>query len=117
MFFLLSFLSSYMSSSDNDDKSFIILLLSIFHIKKKRMTDGVSLLENLDKLHTTELGAVRIRRNLAIDQTDVVRFCKDKIMDERCKISRKGKNWYCEVDNIIITVNAHNFTIITAHII
>ena len=80
------------------------------------MSDGLSLLQCIDKLHTTELGAVRIRRNLAIDATDVVKYCKDKILDERCAISRKGKNWYCEIDDIRITVNAHSFTIITAHL-
>ncbi|MDE5910121.1 MAG: DUF3781 domain-containing protein [Lachnospiraceae bacterium] len=26
-----------------------------------------------------------------------------------------GKNWYCEVDGIKITVNAHSYTIITAY--
>ena len=30
-------------------------------------------------------------------------------------ITRKGKNWYITVEGCIITVNAHSFTIITAH--
>ncbi len=25
----------------------------------------------------------------------------------------EDKNWYCEIDNIKITVNAHSYTIIT----
>lgn len=34
---------------------------------------------HLDKLHTTELGAVRIKRNLSLDTDHVVEWCKDKI--------------------------------------
>lgn len=30
-------------------------------------------------------------------------------------ITRRGKNWYVTVDDIVITVNAHSCTIITAH--
>ncbi|MEE0490033.1 MAG: DUF3781 domain-containing protein [Methanosphaera stadtmanae] len=41
-------------------------------------------------------------------------YCKNKIVSN-AKITRKGKNYYTEVDNIIITVNASSFTIITAH--
>ncbi len=36
------------------------------------------LLENLDKLHTTELGVQRIKRNLSLDTEDVVSWCKTK---------------------------------------
>jgi len=72
------------------------------------------LLANLDRLHTTELGVLRIKRNLALDTVDVISWCKD-----RCKtadsIIRKGKNYYVYIDNSIITINAHSFTIITAH--
>lgn len=38
-------------------------------------------------------------------------------LNENCHIYRQGKNWYCEIDNIRITVNACSYTIITAHII
>lgn len=37
------------------------------------------LILNLDKLHTTELGVVRIKRNLALDTDDVVGWCISKI--------------------------------------
>lgn len=48
------------------------------------------LLKNLDKLHTTELGVERIKRNLFLDTDDVVVWCKAKIelvkaVDEFCK--------------------------------
>lgn len=73
------------------------------------------LLENLDKLHTTELGVVRIKRNLSLDTDDVVDWCKTKISSANAEIIRNGKNWYVNVDNYIITVNAYSYTIITAH--
>ncbi len=75
------------------------------------------LLDNIDRIHTTEMGIGRIQRNLKLDTVDVVEYCKNKILDKNCNIYRQGKNWYCEVDNIKITVNAHSYTIITAHIL
>ncbi len=75
------------------------------------------LLKNLEKLHTTELGVERIKRNLFldIDTKDVVNWCKSKIKSVNATITRSGKNWYVKVDNCIITVNAYSYTIITAH--
>jgi len=75
------------------------------------------LLENIDKIHTTEMGVDRIRKGLKLDIVDVVKYCKDKILDENCNIYKRGKNWYCENDNIKITINSYSYTIITAHII
>ena len=72
------------------------------------------LLENLDKLHTTELGVVRIKRNLSLDTENVVEWCRNKINSDNAVITRTGKNWYIDVDTCIITVNAHSYTIITA---
>ena len=69
---------------------------------------------NLDKIHTTELGVERIRRNLDLADVDVVAWCKDKIRDAD-NIVRQGKNWYVHIGNAIITVNASGYTIITAH--
>ena len=76
----------------------------------------VDLLQNIDKIHTTELGIVRIKRNLNID-TDVVEYCKKLIFDKNCKMYKQGKNIYCKIDNTIITINSCTFSIITAHII
>ena len=73
------------------------------------------LLLNIAKIHTTALGIVRIKRNLCLDVEDVVDWCKQKIQDENSSILRKGKNWYVSFDNCIITINAHSYTIITAH--
>lgn len=73
------------------------------------------LLNHLDKLHTTELGIIRIKRNLSLETDEVVDWCRSKILSSNAIISRKGKNWYISVDNCIITVNAYSYTIITAH--
>ena len=79
--------------------------------------DKEILLSNIDKVHTTEMGIDRIKKNLRLDTDDVVEWCKNKVLDEGCNICRQGKNWYCEIDNIKITINAYSYTIITAHII
>lgn len=81
------------------------------------MNANIVLLENLDNLHTTELGAERIKKNLKINVEDVVQFCREIISDDNCRIYKQGKNWYCELGNIELTVNSYSYTIITAHII
>ncbi len=75
------------------------------------------LMDNIDQIHTTPMGMERIKRNLKLGDTDVVEYCKNKMRDKNCIIYRQGKNWYCEVDHIKITVNAYSYTIITAHIL
>jgi hypothetical protein len=72
------------------------------------------LTKNMDKIHTTELGMERIRRNLDLSADDVVNWCRQKI-EKTDKIVRKGKNWYVDTGDSVITVNAHSYTIITAH--
>lgn len=73
------------------------------------------LLKNINKIHTTDLGIIRIKRNLNLDNLDVVDFCKSKILNKNSYIYLKGKNWYCEIDNIRITINSYSYTIITCH--
>lgn len=74
-----------------------------------------ALIENIDKLHTTELGIERIKRNLQIETDDVVQWCKSRILYNDARIERSGKNWYAAADGCKITVNAYSYTIITAH--
>lgn len=81
------------------------------------MEDKQILLDNISKVHTTEMGIDRIKKNLKLNTNDVVEFCKNKILDKNCNIYKQGKNWYCEIDNIIITINSYSYTIITAHLI
>ena len=72
------------------------------------------LLENVDKIHTTEMGVGRIQRNLGIDD-EPVGYCISKLKQEDAVVTREGKNYYVVVDNCRITINASSFTIITAH--
>lgn len=77
----------------------------LFVKSTKETSSNLELLNNLDKLHTTELGIARIKRNLSLDTDDVVAWCKDKINLAHAIIIRKGKNWYVNVDDFIITVH------------
>lgn len=79
--------------------------------------DKEILLSNIDKVHTTEMGIDRIKKNLRLDTDDVVEWCKKKLLDKGCNTYTRGKNWYCEIDNIRITIHSYSYTIITAHII
>lgn len=73
------------------------------------------LIANIDKLHTTEMGAARVKRNLSLDADDVMQWCRARIQDEDAAMERKGKNWYVRIGGCEITVNAHSYTVITAH--
>lgn len=81
------------------------------------MDDKKVLLDHIDQLHTTDMGISRIEKNLKLDTDDVVLYCKNKVFDQKCNIYKQGKNWYCEVDGVKITVNSYSYTIITAHIL
>lgn len=72
------------------------------------------LLQNIDRIHTTPMGADRVRRNLGLTDSDVVAWCKNAIAHAE-SVDRAGKNWYVQFQGAEITVNAHSFTIITAH--
>jgi hypothetical protein len=78
------------------------------------MKNDSDLLNNIEKIHTTELGILRIRRNLELETKDVVNWCKQKI-SRADNVKKKGKNWYVSFENCVITINAHSYTIITAH--
>lgn len=80
-----------------------------------RMEDKKVLLNNIELVHTTEMGVERIKRNLKLETNDVVEYCRQKISNNSCNIYRQGKNWYCEIEDVKITVNAYSYTIITAH--
>ena len=78
------------------------------------MKNDNDLLDNIGKIHTTELGIIRIRRNLELETIDIVNWCKQRIK-QADDIYKKGKNWYVSYGNCIITINAYSYTIITAH--
>lgn len=73
------------------------------------------LLANISKIHTTKLGIERIKKELDIDVENVVEYCINLIKKEDSQIKCKGKNYYVLIDNIELTINKTNYTIITAH--
>ncbi len=95
---------------------------AIFEILESGVSDGLEpdkladeLIRQVDRLHTTELGAERIRKNLGLGDVDVVAWCRELILSSFARISREGKNWYVSGHGCVITVNAKSLTIITAH--
>lgn len=49
------------------------------------------LLNTIDKIHTTELGVERIRRNLKLDNEDIVEYCRDILKNKNMKLKKKVK--------------------------
>ena len=49
------------------------------------------------------MGADRIKKNLSLDEVDVVEWCKSKILSEKAEISKQGK----EIRRIIIQKNGN----------
>ena len=77
----------------------------------------IELLKHLDEIHTTPMGYERIKKNLNVnlDHEGIISLCKERILDKNSHLYQKGKNRYCEIEGMIITINAHSYTIITAH--
>ena len=73
-----------------------------------------TLIENIDKIHTTEMGVGRIQKNLGITE-EPVSYCISKLKKNESTVTKEGKNYYIEIDNCRITINSSSFTIITAH--
>ncbi len=67
---------------------------------------------SIDKLHTTELGKDRIKRNIGLTFDEVMAWCKQTKLNN---IEQKGKNWYVYSDDFVLTINVKSHTIITAH--
>jgi len=72
------------------------------------------LIENIEKIHTTQMGKERIKRNLNLKTDDVISWCK-KAGQSADIIIGHGKNWYVYKGGVVITINAYSYTIITAH--
>lgn len=73
------------------------------------------LAQNIGRLHTTEMGAERIKRNISLEASDAIRLCQGAVLNGSAFIERIGKNWYITVNSFRLTVNAHSYTVITAH--
>ena len=65
-----------------------------------------------NKLHTTELGKERIKRNIGLTIDEVIEWCKQADLNN---VERKGKNWYVYADDFVLTIHVKSHTIITAH--
>ncbi|MGM5631087.1 DUF3781 domain-containing protein [Apibacter raozihei] len=72
------------------------------------------LLSNINKIHTTELGTLRIKKNLSLEIDEVVSWCKQQIQ-QADRIKRRGKNWYVYTKDAVLTLHAGSYTLITAH--
>jgi ribosomal protein S18 acetylase RimI-like enzyme len=72
------------------------------------------LTHNIDKLHVTQMGVERIKRNLNLQTDDVVAWCKNAVKNADIIIGQ-GKNWYVYGSGVAITINSRSYTIITAH--
>ena len=79
------------------------------------MNEKEILINNLNKIHTTNMGLDRIKKNLKLDNHDIIEYIKNIIKNKDAITYKKGKNYYCETDNLIITINSYSYTIITAH--
>ena len=51
-----------------------------------------TLLENVDKIHTTEMGIGRIQRNLGISE-EPVGYCISKLKQDNSIVRKEGKNY------------------------
>jgi hypothetical protein len=67
---------------------------------------------SVDKLHTTEMGKERIKRNIGLSFEEVIAWCKQADFN---KIEQKGKNYYVYADDFVLTINVKSHTIITGH--
>ena len=73
-----------------------------------------ALLAALPRLHTTPLGLTRLRHNLCLSEdTDPVAFCRDLLSREDCTVLHLGKNLYCRAENVLLTIHARSYTLIT----
>jgi hypothetical protein len=72
------------------------------------------LLDNINKIHTTTLGIIRIKKNIGLEINDIVNWCKRKTKNAD-RITKNGKNWYVYTGNFVLTIKAKSYTIITVH--
>lgn len=86
-------------------------------MKPYDQTAANDLRENIGRLHTTEMGAERIKRNIHLEASDAIRLCQTAVLTGNTQVERTGKNWYITVNSFKLTVNAHSCTVITAHMI
>lgn len=69
------------------------------------------LLQNLDKIHISKSGEVRIRNDFGLTIDNVLDWCKEKISDQAAIIERIGKSWFVYLGDYMITVDARRYHI------
>lgn len=78
-------------------------------------SDAQQLRAQTGRLHTTPLGEARIKRNLGLLADDAVGWCRQLVLSPDAIISRQGKNWYVQLEDVRLTINVSAYSIITAH--
>lgn len=71
------------------------------------------LLQNKNKIHTTNLGYTRIFKVTGLMEYEAIKYVIDVIRDSSSIIERKGKNYYIRFDDNVICINASTFCVIT----
>lgn len=77
--------------------------------------DKKILLNNVSLIHSTVMGIERISKNMNVSPVNALNYCISIVNDINSTIYKKGKNWYIENNDVIITINSYNYCIITAH--
>ena len=45
------------------------------------------LIENINKIHSTELGIIRVKRNLELKTNDIINYCKKSTVRYNCTLN------------------------------
>lgn len=71
------------------------------------------LLINIDKIYANNNTITRLRKKLDLDETDLIAFVKNKLLDDNCKFIRIGNQYNCIIDNYRIVIYTKTYRIIT----
>ena len=73
------------------------------------------LIYNLHRIHTTDLGRMRLSKNLDVDTKNVLDYCLKLVLNDNSIQYKRGKNWYIEWKDVQMVIHSTSYTIITAH--
>ena len=71
------------------------------------------LINNINKIHTTELGHLRIFKATNLKENEDILWIKECIYDNNSLINKRGKNYYVINNNYEIYINSYNYSVIT----
>lgn len=69
---------------------------------------------NIQQIHTTELGLIRIQKGIGFNPKECINMIREIISYQDTIVEKIGKNFYVYYNNMIITINSYNFCVITA---